>query len=113
MTEIRKETKLHVQPESLQLMTAILRTIQSWAEKRLLAYHTSFPEGADGAMEALLAITVSATEVLQQDVPQEHLHRRKPVADVASGQIEVYIRSSMRTVFAQVHQVSTLYYKSL
>ncbi len=63
-------------------------------------------------MEALLAIAVSATEVLQH-VPQEHLHRRKPVADVASGQIEVYVRSSMRTVFAQVHQVSTLYYKSL
>jgi hypothetical protein len=64
-------------------------------------------------LDALLAIAVSATEVLQQDVPQEHLHRRKPVADVASGEVEVYVRSSMRTVFAQVHQVSALHYKSL
>jgi hypothetical protein len=58
MTETKKDAKLEVQPENLQLMTAILGAMQSWAEKRLLAYYDSFPEGANEAMEGLLLVSV-------------------------------------------------------
>jgi hypothetical protein len=113
MTDIQKDAKREVQPENLQLMTAILGTMQSWAEKRLLAYHDSFPEGANGAMEGLLSVSLLATEVLQQDISQDYRHRRKPEVNLASGRIEVYVRSSITTIFAQVHQVSMLPYVAL
>jgi hypothetical protein len=64
-----------VQPENLQLRTAILGAMQSWAEKRLLAYYDSFPEGANEAMEGLLLVSVLTTEVLQQDISQDYRHR--------------------------------------
>jgi hypothetical protein len=113
MTDIQKDAKREVQPANLQLMTAILGAMQSWAEKRLLAYHDSFPEGANGAMEGLLSVSLLATEVLQQDISQDYRHRRKPEVNLASGRIEVYVRSSITTVFAQVHQVSMLPYVAL
>jgi hypothetical protein len=78
-----------------------------------LAYYDSFPEGANEAVEGLLLVSVLTTEVLQQDISQDYQHRQKPEVTLASVQIEVYVHSSITTVFAQVHQVSMLPYGAL
>lgn len=100
---VAKDAKGNLNAENIQLLNITLTTMQSWAERRLLAYHDSFSGGAKGIMEGLLSIAVRAAETLHEDISQEFRRRRKDETNVPLSRVDVYVRSSIRTAFAQVY----------
>ncbi|KAL0886118.1 hypothetical protein Bca101_010101 [Brassica carinata] len=88
-------------PEYSQVLSATLSAILGWAEKRLLAYHDIFDRSNVGNMEGIVSLGVSAARILVEDISNEYRRRRKGEVDVARTRIETYIRSSLRTAFAQ------------
>ena len=101
LEEVKKDFR-NARQEQWSLLHSILTTIQSWAEKRLLAYHDSFPEGGDGPLGGVLALAVQSAEILQDDIFQETKRRQKSGNNIAISQVDLYVRSSIRTAFAQV-----------
>jgi hypothetical protein len=73
-----------------------------WAEKRLLAYHDTFDRGNAQTMQGIVSLGVLAAKILVADISNEYRRKRKSEVDVARTRIETYIRSSLRTAFAQV-----------
>jgi hypothetical protein len=103
MIEVAKDAKARtLQSEHVELLSTTLSAIQSWVERRLLAYHDSFPGGAEGVMTGLLSLAVACTQISHDDISREYRHRRKDNSNVALNRVDVYIRSSIRTAFAQM-----------
>ncbi|KAJ0592225.1 putative protein unc-13, Ubiquitin-like domain superfamily [Helianthus annuus] len=50
----------------------------------------------------LVSLGVSAAKILVEDISNEYRRRRKNDTDVARSRTDTYIRSSLRTTFAQV-----------
>ena len=102
MTEVVKEYK-NSRPEQWNLLHSILTTIQSWAERRLLAYHDSFPEDAGSLMAKILSLAVQSTEIIgDYDIFIDKKRRQKTPPNTVLGTVDLYIRSSIRTAFTQV-----------
>jgi len=72
-----------------------------WAEKRLLAYHDTFNSGNLDTMECIVSLGVSSAKILVEDISHEYRRKRREQVDVARNRIDTYIRSSLRTAFAQ------------
>ncbi|CAH8369515.1 unnamed protein product [Eruca vesicaria subsp. sativa] len=101
LAEVSKDAKTTKDPEYSQVLSATLSAILGWAEKRLLAYHDTFDRSNVGTMEGIVSLGVSAARILVEDISNEYRRRRKGEVDVARTRIETYIRSSLRTAFAQ------------
>ncbi|KAF8047732.1 hypothetical protein N665_2849s0003 [Sinapis alba] len=101
LAEVAKDAKTAKDPEYSQVLSATLSAILGWAEKRLLAYHDTFDRSNVGNMEGIVSLGVSAARILVEDISNEYRRRRKGEVDVARTRIETYIRSSLRTAFAQ------------
>ncbi|XP_024401007.1 protein unc-13 homolog [Physcomitrium patens] len=99
MAEVVKDYK-SARPEQWNLLHSILTAIQTWTERRLLSYHDSFPEGARGPLEKVLALAVQSAEVIGEDMHQDK--RRKVKISIAISTVDLYVRSSIRTAFAQM-----------
>ncbi|KAG6582409.1 Protein unc-13-like protein, partial [Cucurbita argyrosperma subsp. sororia] len=52
----------------VKLLTSVLTSMQTWAEKRLLHYHDYFQRGTVGQVENLLPLALSASKILGEDV---------------------------------------------
>jgi hypothetical protein len=101
LAEVAKDAKTTKDPEYSQVLSSTLSAILGWAEKRLLAYHDTFDRGNIHTMEGIVSLGVSAARILVEDISNEYRRRRKGEVDVARTRIETYIRSSLRTSFAQ------------
>lgn len=108
MTEVAKDAKGTKDPQYVLILSSVLTSIQTWGENRLFAYHDTFPDGGKGLMENLLPVTLNAAKILHEDISHEFRRRRKEEIDVASSRIDMYIRSSLKTAFAQVQAFSFL-----
>jgi hypothetical protein len=53
-------------------------------------------------MQGIVSLGVLAAKILVEDISNEYRRKRKSEVDVARTRIETYIRSSLRTAFAQV-----------
>ena len=103
MGEVTNDAKETKDPRYLLVLRSVLTSIQAWSENRLFAYHDTFPTGAKGSMENLLPVALTAAKILHEDIAHEFRRRRKEEIDVSSSRIELYVRSSLKTAFAQVH----------
>ncbi|CAN1238999.1 Protein unc-13 homolog [Linum grandiflorum] len=83
-----KDAKTTKDSEYSKVLSSTLTAILGWAEKRLLAYHDTFD---------------SAAKILVEDISNEYRRRRKNEVDVARSRVDTYIRSSLRTAFAQAN----------
>eukprot|EP00249_Psilotum_nudum_P017522 c26371_g1_i1 orf=242-3094(+) len=101
LAEVAKNAKIVKDPQFALVLSSTLNCIQSWAEKRLLAYHDAFPTGGPGLMEYLLPVALNAACILYWDLSQKTSRKCKEI-DVAGNRIDVYVRSSLRTAFAQL-----------
>ncbi|XP_010526104.1 PREDICTED: uncharacterized protein LOC104803756 [Tarenaya hassleriana] len=101
LSEVAKDAKTTKDPEYSRVLSTTLSAILGWAEKRLLAYHDTFDSGNIYTMEGILSLGISAAKVLVEDISNEYRRRRKGEVDVTRTRIETYIRSSLRTAFAQ------------
>lgn len=102
LTEVLKDTHATKESACAKILNSTFNTITSWTERRLLAYHDAFWKENLESMEGIVSLCVSATKLLVEDVSYEHRRRRKEEVDVARNKIDSYIRSSLRTAFAQV-----------
>lgn len=102
MAEVAKDAKETKDPQYILVLSSVLTSIQTWSEKRLFSYHDTFPEGAKGLMENLIPVALNAARIIHEDISHEFRRRRKEEVDVASSRIDLYVRSSLRTAFAQM-----------
>jgi hypothetical protein len=101
LAEVAKDAKTTKDPSYSKILSLILTAILGWAEKRLLAYHDTFDKFNITSMESIVSLGVSAAKILVEDISNEYRRRRKGEVDVARNRIDTYIRSSLRTAFAQ------------
>lgn len=101
LTEVAIDAKSTKDPEYAKILSSTVSSILGWAEKRLLAYHDTFDRGNVEIMQGIVSIGVSAARILVEDISNEYRRRRKDEVDVARTRTETYIRSSLRTAFAQ------------
>ncbi|XP_022132004.1 uncharacterized protein LOC111004977 [Momordica charantia] len=101
LTEVAKDAKTSKDSDYAKVLSSTLCSILGWAEKRLLAYHDTFDSGNINTMQGIVSLGVSAAKILVEDVSNEYRRRRKGEVDVARSRIDTYIRSSLRTAFAQ------------
>ncbi|KAL6006113.1 hypothetical protein ACLOJK_040159 [Asimina triloba] len=101
MAEVAKDAKATKDPMYAKILNSTLSSILGWAEKRLLAYHDTFHPGNIDLMESIVSLGVSAAKILVEDISHEYRRKRREEVDVARNRIDTYIRSSLRTAFAQ------------
>ena len=101
LAEVSKDAKTCKDPTYSKILSSTLGSIMNWAEQRLLAYHDTFHSGNMDSMYSILSLGVSAAKILMEDISQEYRRKRKEEVDVARSRVEAYIRSSLRTAFAQ------------
>ncbi|WMV42545.1 hypothetical protein MTR67_035930 [Solanum verrucosum] len=102
LAEVAKDAKTTKDPSYAKILNSTLTAMLGWAEKRLLAYHDTFDTGNIESMPTIVSIGVSAAKILVEDISNEYRRRRKGEVDVARSRIDTYIRSSLRTAFAQL-----------
>lgn len=100
LAEVAKDAKTTKDPEYSKTLNSTLTSMLGWAEKRLLAYHDTFDRSNIETMQGIVSLGVSAAKILVEDISNEYRRRRKN-EDVARSRIDTYIRSSLRTAFAQ------------
>lgn len=105
LAEVAKDAKETKDPVYSKILSSTLSSILGWAEKRLLAYHDTFDHENIDLMQSIVSLGVSAAKILVEDISHEYRRRRKEEVDVARNRIDTYIRSSIRTAFAQASQV--------
>ncbi|XP_062200089.1 protein unc-13 homolog [Phragmites australis] len=101
LSEVANDAKTTKDPNYCKVLSSTLSSIMGWTEKRLLAYHETFNTSNIESMQGIVSIGVSAAKVLVEDISHEYRRRRKEETDVARSRVETYIRSSLRTAFAQ------------
>ncbi|CAL0327303.1 unnamed protein product [Lupinus luteus] len=102
LAEVAKDAKATKDSEYSKILSSTLTSIMGWAEKRLLAYHETFDRANVETMEGIVSLGVAAAKILVEDISNEYRRRRRTEVNVARERIETYIRSSLRTAFAQV-----------
>uniref|UniRef100_A0A7N0T577 Uncharacterized protein n=1 Tax=Kalanchoe fedtschenkoi TaxID=63787 RepID=A0A7N0T577_KALFE len=101
LTDVVRDAKTTKDPEYLKVLDLTLSSILGWAEKRLLAYHDTFDSFNIQSMQSIVSLGVTSATTLAEGVSNEYRRRRKNEVDVARKSIDTYIRSSLRTAFAQ------------
>ncbi|CAL1386381.1 unnamed protein product [Linum trigynum] len=101
LLEVAKDAKTTKDVEYSKVLSSTLTAIMGWAEKRLLAYHDTFDSRNSETMQSIVSLGVAAAKILVEDISNEYRRRRKNEVDVGRSRIDTYIRSSLRTAFAQ------------
>uniref|UniRef100_A0A0E0AIF5 MHD1 domain-containing protein n=1 Tax=Oryza glumipatula TaxID=40148 RepID=A0A0E0AIF5_9ORYZ len=102
LTEVVKDAKTTKDPDYCDVLISTINSIMGWTEKRLLAYHETFSASNIDSMQGIVSIGVSTAKILAEDISHEYHRKRKQETDVVvHSKIETYIRSSLRTAFAQ------------
>ncbi|GKV03438.1 hypothetical protein SLEP1_g15735 [Rubroshorea leprosula] len=101
LAEVAKDVKVTKDPDYSKILSSTLSSMLGWAEKRLLAYHDTFDSVNIGSMQGIVSLGVLAAKILVEDLSTEYRRKRKGEVDVAWNRVDTYIRSSLRTAFAQ------------
>ncbi|XP_020579935.1 uncharacterized protein LOC110024356 [Phalaenopsis equestris] len=101
LMEVAKDSKTTKDPIYAKILSSTLSSIMGWTEKRLLAYHETFSSSNIELMQCVVSLGVSAAKILVDDISHEYRRRRREEVDVARTRIDAYIRSSLKTAFAQ------------
>ncbi|XP_054788782.1 protein unc-13 homolog [Prosopis cineraria] len=102
LAEVSNDAKTTKDTEYSKILSSTLSSILGWAEKRLLAYHETFDHGNVETMQGIVSLGVAAAKILVEDISNEYRRRRRNEVNVACERIDTYIRSSLRTAFAQI-----------
>ncbi|KAI5320368.1 hypothetical protein L3X38_040076 [Prunus dulcis] len=100
LEEVEQDANGTKDPSYLKILSSTLSSILGWAEKRLLAYRDIFHSGNIESMQNILSLGLLSAKILIEDISHEYRRKRKGV-NVAHDRVDAYIRSSMRSAFAQ------------
>ncbi|XP_042488455.1 protein unc-13 homolog [Macadamia integrifolia] len=101
LVEVTKDAKSTKDPVYSKVLSPTLSSILGWSEKRLLAYHDTFNRTNIESMENIVSLGVTSAKILVEDISHEYRRKRREEVDVARNRVDTYIRSSLRTAFAQ------------
>ncbi|THU51068.1 hypothetical protein C4D60_Mb06t27130 [Musa balbisiana] len=101
MAEVAKDAKATKDPDYSKILSSTLSSILGWTEKRLLAYHDTFSASNIEFFQGIISLGVSAAKILVEDISNEYRRKKREESDVARSRVDTYIRSSLRTAFAQ------------
>ncbi|XP_077252796.1 protein unc-13 homolog isoform X2 [Tasmannia lanceolata] len=88
----------------VRILSAVLASMQGWAEKKMVDYHDNFDKGV-GLMENVLPLALWAAKILEEEGSNGGvvLHDGDcSVVDSAGNRVDNYIRSSLRNAFAKI-----------
>lgn len=108
ITQVENDAKTVKDLEYTKVLSSSLSEILGWSEKQLLTYHDTFRNGNVELMQSIATLAVTSAKILVEDISQEYRKKRKEV-NVARDRVETYIRSSVRTAFAQVFTYNFIY----
>uniref|UniRef100_A0A5B7ADV5 MHD1 domain-containing protein n=1 Tax=Davidia involucrata TaxID=16924 RepID=A0A5B7ADV5_DAVIN len=100
LLEVEKDAKATKDTVYSRILSSTLSLILGWAEKRLLAYHDTFYSGNIDLMQSVVSLGVSAAKILVEDISHDYRRKRKE-DDIVRDRVDTYIRSSVRSAFAQ------------
>lgn len=100
MIEVEKDANAMTDPVDSKVLSSTLSLVLGWAEKKLIAYRAAFYGGNVESMQSVVSLGVLSAKILVEDISHEYRKKRKE-ANVACERVEAYIRSSLRTAFAQ------------
>ncbi|KAM0974702.1 hypothetical protein ACFX2C_017848 [Malus domestica] len=100
LAEVEQDAYGTKDPSYLKILNSTLSSILGWAEKRLLAYRDNFHSGNIEAMENILSLGLLSAKILVQDISHEY-RRKRQETNVGYDRVDAYIRSSIRSAFAQ------------
>ena len=89
----------------MKVVSAVLASMQGWAEKKLLDYHESFDKGTVENMENILSLALSTTKIINEDVSSmvgSGVGLMERDSGTLISRMDGYIRSSMRNTFTKV-----------
>ncbi|KAL6646416.1 hypothetical protein ACP70R_018024 [Stipagrostis hirtigluma subsp. patula] len=101
LLEVAKDAKITKDPDYCDVLSSTINSIMGWTEKGLLAYHETFDIRNIDSMQDIVSIGIASATILAEDISVKCHSGRKEVTDVVRSRIETYIRSSLRTAFAQ------------
>ncbi|KNA10249.1 hypothetical protein SOVF_146210 [Spinacia oleracea] len=100
LAEVENDAKTMKDVDYSKVLSSSLSAMLGWAEKQLLTYHDTFSSGNVELMQSVATLAVTSAKILVEDISHEYRKKRKEV-NVARDRVETYIRSSIRTAFAQ------------
>ncbi|KAM1508523.1 hypothetical protein ACFX10_017819 [Malus domestica] len=100
LAEVEQDAYGTKDPSYLKILNSTLSSILGWAGKRLLAYRDNFHSGNIEAMENILSLGLLSAKILVQDISHEY-RRKRQATNVGYDRVDAYIRSSIRSAFAQ------------
>ncbi|XP_027357466.1 protein unc-13 homolog [Abrus precatorius] len=110
LNEVANDAKKEKESLYIKILTSVLRSLQEWADKRLLNYHDYFQGGAIGQIENLLPVVLLASKILGNVTisdGEEQEKGYKTTMDSSGDQVDDYIRSSLKTAFQKVVEGAT------
>lgn len=104
LVEVAEDAKTTKDPDYCDVLSSSLTSIMGWTEKRLLAYHETFNTGNIYSLQYIVSIGILTANILVEDQYKSYEYNSggKGDIDVVHSRIETYIKSSLRTAFAQV-----------
>ncbi|XVF66434.1 hypothetical protein PTKIN_Ptkin10aG0035400 [Pterospermum kingtungense] len=107
LTEVANDAKRpDRETEYVKILSSMLVSMQTWAEKRLLCYHDYFNRTTIGGVENLLPLALSTMKILSEDVTITEEEGSKKgdtmLVDSTSDRVDHYIRSSLQNAFAKI-----------
>lgn len=115
LNEVANDAKKEKDSLYAKLLTSVMSSMQSWAEKRLLNYHDHFLRGTLSQIENLLPVVLSVSKILGEDlIISDGEGGEKAditIVDSSVDRVDYYIRSSLRNAFQKV--VETVHTKTI
>lgn len=108
LMEIEKDAKAAKDADYSKILSSILNTILDWAGQRLRDYHDIFHDDNIDSLETVVSLGVLSATILVEGISQEYRGKKNQV-DVAHDRVDTYIRSSLRTAFAQASFIYSSY----
>ncbi|KAJ1383935.1 Munc13-like proteiny 1 [Sesbania bispinosa] len=106
LNEVANDAKREKESLYVTILSSVLSSMQSWAEKRLFNYHDYFQRGNVGQIENLLPVVLLASKILGEDlmITDGESGDKGDITIVNSSgdRVDNYIRSSMKNAFEKV-----------
>ncbi|KAK7277396.1 hypothetical protein RIF29_18547 [Crotalaria pallida] len=113
LNEVSNDAKKEKEPLYVKMLISVLRSLQGWADKRLLNYHDYVQGGTIGQIENLLPLALAASKILGYVTNSDGGGQVKgdiTIVDYSGDRVDEYIRSSMENAFEMIMEASNAKY---
>ncbi|CAI8603033.1 unnamed protein product [Vicia faba] len=106
LNEVANDAKREKESLYVKILSSVLISMQSWAEKRLLNYHEYFQRGNTAQIEHIVPVMLLVSKISGEDLTltdgENGEGKDITIVDSSGDRIDNYIRSSMKNAFEKV-----------